>query len=38
MNEDADMARLYREAYGDVKAEKEFDYNESKRIHDKYAY
>lgn len=32
MNEDPDMSRLYREAYGDIKAEKEFDYNESKRI------
>ena len=32
------MARLYREAYGDIKAEKEHDYNESLRIHEKYAY
>lgn len=38
MNEDPDMSRLYREAYGDIKAEKEHDYNESKRIHDKYSY
>lgn len=38
MNEDPDMARLYREAYGDVKADKEHDYNEAVRIHDKYAY
>ncbi len=32
MNEDSDMARLYREAYGDIKADKEHDYNESLRI------
>ncbi len=38
MDEDTDMARLYREAYGDIKADKESDYNEAKRIHDKYAY
>ena len=38
MQEDPEMARLYREAYGDIKAEKEHDYNESLRIHDKYAY
>ena len=38
MDEDADMARLYREAYGDVKADKEKDYTESIRLHDKYAY
>lgn len=38
MNEDSDMARLYREAYGDIKADKEHDYNESLRIDKKYAY
>lgn len=38
MDEDPDMARLYREAYGDVKADKESEYNEAARIHDKYAY
>lgn len=38
MSEDGDMARLYQEAYGDVKADKEHDYNESVRIHDKYSY
>jgi hypothetical protein len=38
MSEDDDMARLYQEAYGDVKADKEHDYNESVRIHDKYSY
>jgi len=38
MNEDTDMARLYREAYGDIKADKEHDYNESLRIDKKYAY
>lgn len=32
------MSRLYREAYGDIKAEKEHDYNESQRIHEKYSY
>jgi hypothetical protein len=29
MQDDADMARLYKEAYGDIKAEKEHDYNEA---------
>jgi hypothetical protein len=38
MSEDPEMARLYREAYGDIKAEKEHDYNEALRIHEKYAY
>ena len=38
VDEDADMARLYRESYGDVKADKEKDYTESIRLHDKYAY
>jgi hypothetical protein len=38
MNEDSDMARLYREAYGDIKADKEHDYNESLRIDKKYSY
>ena len=38
MDEDTEMARLYREVYGDVKAEKEAEYNESVRIHDKYHY
>ena len=38
MQEDPEMARLYREAYGDIKAEKEHDYNEAQRIHEKYAY
>ena len=38
MQEDPEMSRLYREAYGDIKAEKEHDYNESQRIHEKYAY
>jgi hypothetical protein len=32
------MARLYRETFNDVKAEKEYDYNESLRIHNKYSY
>ena len=32
------MSRLYREAYGDIKSEKEHEYNEAQRIHDKYAY
>ena len=32
------MSRIYREAYGDIKANKEHDYNEAQRIHDKYAY
>lgn len=38
MQEDPEMSRLYREAYGDIKAEKEHDINESQRIHEKYAY
>jgi len=38
MQEDPEMSRLYREAYGDIKAEKEHDYNEALRIHEKYAY
>jgi hypothetical protein len=38
MDEDAEMAKLYREAYGDIKADKEADYNEAARIHDKYSY
>lgn len=38
MDEDAEMAKLYREAYGDIKADKEADYNEAVRIHDKYSY
>jgi|LauGreDrversion4_2_1035121.scaffolds.fasta_scaffold88194_1 hypothetical protein len=38
MDEDPEMAKLYREAYGDIKADKEADYNEALRIHDKYAY
>ena len=38
MQEDPEMSRLYREAYGDIKAEKEHDYNESLRIDKKYSY
>lgn len=38
MNEDTDMSRLYREAYGDIKADKEHDYDESVRIDEKYSY
>jgi hypothetical protein len=38
MNEDTEMSRLYREAYGDIKADKEHDYNESLRIDKKYSY
>ena len=38
MDEDPEMAKLYREAYGDIKADKEADYNEALRIHEKYAY
>lgn len=32
------MSRLYREAYGDIKADKEHDYDESVRIDEKYSY
>lgn len=38
MDEDPDMARLYREAYGDIKLEKEADEDLANRIHDKYDY
>ena len=38
MNEDSEMSRLYREAYGDIKADKEHDYDESVRIDEKYSY
>ena len=38
MNEDTEMSRLYREAYGDIKADKEHDYDESLRIDKKYSY
>lgn len=38
MDEDPEMARLYREAYGDIKADKEADEDLANRIHDKYDY
>lgn len=38
MDEDADMSRLYREAYGDIRADKEADYDEAVRIQEKYGY
>jgi hypothetical protein len=38
LDEDADMGRLYQEAYGDVKADKEADYNEAVRLQEKYSY
>ncbi len=38
MDEDAEFSRLYREAYGDIKADKGYDYDEADRIHKKYAY
>lgn len=38
MDQDSEMARLYREAYGDIQREKEADETEANRIHDKYAY
>ena len=38
MNEDPEMAKYYRETYNEVKYEKEMDYNETKRVHDKYDY
>lgn len=38
MNEDTKMAHLYQETYGKLKANKEKDYIESLRLHDKYAY
>lgn len=38
MNGDAEMAELYKEIYGDIKAEREFDENDANRIHNKYAY
>jgi hypothetical protein len=36
--EDPEMARLYREAYGDIKKDKMTDYDEADRIFDKFAY
>jgi len=36
--EDPEMARLYREAYGDIKNDKEFDYNEADRIFERFDY
>lgn len=32
------MARLYREAYGDIKKDKEFDYDEADRIYNRFDY
>jgi hypothetical protein len=37
-SEDAEMARLYREAYGDIKKDKEFDYDEADRIYNRFDY
>ena len=36
--EDAEMARLYREAYGDIKKDKEYDYDEADRIQARFDY
>lgn len=38
MNTDPEMAQLYRDAYQDIKKEKELDENEANRIFDKYNY
>jgi hypothetical protein len=38
MNEDPEMSELYRDAYQSIKNEKEFEYNESNRIHERFAY
>lgn len=29
---------MYRDTYNEIKAEKEFDYNEATRLHNKYSY
>lgn len=38
MNEDPEMAELYRDAYQSIKNEKEYDYNEANRIYNRFAY
>jgi tryptophanyl-tRNA synthetase len=38
MNDDPDMAKRYRELYREIKYEREYDYNETARIHAKYDY
>lgn len=38
LNEDPEMAEMYRDTYNEIKAEKEFDYNEATRLHNKYSY
>ena len=38
LNNDSDMARLYRETYQDIKVDKEADEIEANRVYEKYAY
>lgn len=38
MNNDPDMAPLYREAYDEIKKEKEWDETEANRIFERYNY
>jgi hypothetical protein len=38
MNEDPEMAQAYQDTYGEIKYEKEFDYNESLRLADRFEY
>lgn len=38
LNNDSDMARLYRETYHDIKVDKEADEIEANRVYEKYAY
>lgn len=36
LDQDGDMAKLYQEMYSDIKEEKEKDFNEILRIHERY--
>ena len=38
MNNDPEMAEMYRDTYNDIKNEKESYYNQAARIHNKYSY
>ena len=38
INQDPKMAELYKDIYGEIKSDKEYDYNEAERVHNRYAY
>jgi hypothetical protein len=38
LNEDPEMARLYQEVYGGYKADREAEYNQIQRVHDRFDY